>query len=247
MSHGATSYATLVERIRRWHLRTGEPVCFITFNYDTLLDKAAVNVLGLPLTTVESFTVHNEYKLFKLHGSVDWGQVVDAGNTNPNNPVRQIERDLITGAHGHGYTGRYQRNDVLLDFAQYAFGPFLSFDFPATTQGRLQFPAIAIPLETKTDFECPRTEVDKLVPIFRQVTKLLIIGWRGAEEHFLRLARGNLPVRVPTQVVAENNESAQQTWERLVGGANLVGDYHRATNQGFSTYLSIAELERFLG
>lgn len=41
MSHGATSYATLLERIRRWHLRTDEPVSFITFNYDTLLDKAA--------------------------------------------------------------------------------------------------------------------------------------------------------------------------------------------------------------
>jgi hypothetical protein len=249
MSHGGTNYATLLERIRRWHIKSHEPVVLVTFNYDTLLEKAAGNVLGLLLTDVDSFTSNDEYKIFKMHGSVDWAQVVTAppnAVSNIHNPVGVVERQLIEATPDLTYTHEYHRNTIGLPFDRYAYGPFGALDFPKTRENSLLFPAIAIPLEAKTDFECPLDHQNQLVQIFRDVSKLLIIGWRGAEQHFLRLALGNLPNRIPTQVIADGSGHAQQTWENLVRGASLVGEYQPADRQGFTNYLLGDELERFL-
>ena len=48
-------------------------------------------------------------------------------------------------------------------------------------------PALAIPLVAKMDFECPKSHADVLRDSIPEVSKLLVIGWRGAERHFLDL------------------------------------------------------------
>ena len=62
-------------------------------------------------------------------------------------------------------------------------------EIPAFNQAAtLLFPAITIPAERKTKFSCPNTHIEVLKKILPKVTKLLIIGWRGAEKHFLDMA-----------------------------------------------------------
>ncbi len=48
------------------------------------------------------------------------------------------------------------------------------------------FPAIALPLQEKTNFECPQAHIDEMRRAVRQMTHLLIVGWRGSERHFVR-------------------------------------------------------------
>ncbi len=45
------------------------PFGLITFNYDTFLDQAVEQVLGVPLTTMEDYRKAN---LIKPHGSINW-------------------------------------------------------------------------------------------------------------------------------------------------------------------------------
>src|SRR5207247_9482051 len=49
------------------------------------------------------------------------------------------------------------------------------------------FPAIAIPTVSKATFECPIDHLNALQTVLPQVTKIITIGWRIKEEHFLNL------------------------------------------------------------
>ena len=51
----------------------------------------------------------------------------------------------------------------------------------------LSVAAIALPVETKNEFEFPEAHLKKLRSVIPEVTRILIIGWRGTEEHFLKL------------------------------------------------------------
>src|SRR2546426_10215706 len=55
-SGGVTNYVKLLQRIEAWRGATGESVCFVNFNYDTLLERACVGAgLGLNLRSVEQY------------------------------------------------------------------------------------------------------------------------------------------------------------------------------------------------
>jgi hypothetical protein len=56
-------------------------------------------------------------------------------------------------------------------------------------------PAIAIPMQDKTwgTFECPARQIATLGQLLKSVTKVLMIGWRAREAHFLQMLRDNLP------------------------------------------------------
>ena len=72
---GATHYVELVDRLRKWSIKTGERVSFVTFNYDAMLDRAA----GLDAYDVawsdslDRYLDDPKFMIFKLHGSVNWG------------------------------------------------------------------------------------------------------------------------------------------------------------------------------
>jgi hypothetical protein len=67
---------------------------------------------------------------------------------------------------------------------RYVFSPH---DAVGVTLHKPMFPAIAIPVEKKHSFECPPHMLEELVALLPQITKILVIGWRATEEHFLAL------------------------------------------------------------
>jgi hypothetical protein len=106
-------------------------------------------------------------------------------------------------------------------------------------------PAIAIPVETKTEFECPESHLDCLREMVDSVTKLLIIGWRGAENHFLRLLRDSGLREVTAQVIADRRENAEEVLQRLQEAElPILGD--PMDDEGFSRYVISRKAEQFL-
>lgn len=194
-----TNYAALIDQIR--YLKTAsEPVCLVSFNYDLLVDHA-INPSGvIPQPLDHHFEANPMFKLFKPHGSVGWARFV-AG------PKGTVCREV------GGYDAEQMRlprlaPEQLIEQApnlqlsdQYvsanATDPAQMFKF---TQPIL--PAIAIPVQTKTEdtFEWPDNHRKYLEELLPHVTKILIIGWRGKEAHFLKLLRENLPKGGLTQV-----------------------------------------------
>jgi len=178
-----TNYVMLLDQIR--HLSTGnDAVCLVTFNYDGLLDRAmrSFNYKTVPLE--HCFEAHPTLKLFKPHGSVEWARFVDA----PPNTRLGVDQ-LIEQADSIKLSDEYLLANASDPVSIHSFG-------------RPIVPAIAIPVQTKTEdtFEWPahhRAYLEQLLP---SVTKILIIGWQAKEAHFLKLLREKLPAGGLTQI-----------------------------------------------
>jgi len=74
-------------------------------------------------------------------------------------------------------------------------------------------PAIAVPLQTKQTFECPKAHCDALQMCLPRVKKILTIGWRGLEGHFIKLLSDHL--RGVQSLMTVSRGDANQIAERL--------------------------------
>ncbi|MBI1894709.1 MAG: hypothetical protein HYS14_11415, partial [Candidatus Rokubacteria bacterium] len=92
---GVSNYKTLLDDINR--LKKGQQVCLVTFNYDTLLESALPTV-GTQIHGLRDYITGN-YKIIKLHGSINWGREVDTPIENPDaRDPRDTIRELIRRA-----------------------------------------------------------------------------------------------------------------------------------------------------
>jgi hypothetical protein len=142
--------------------RDEQKPCLVTFNYDTLIEHA-LEALGLPIAHMDDYTRRAPFfRLFKLHGSVNWGRELE--NQFPKTELQPSDRFALCD--------------------------------PSTMRsphvGHTLFPAIAIPVEKKRSFECPPQMLEELADLLPHVKKILVIGWRATEEHFLAMLGNKL-------------------------------------------------------
>jgi len=232
-SGGFTNYDALLEQIRH-HIRGSEPVCLVTFNYDTLLESALTAQFKMTFDMLGDYISRADYKVFKLHGSQNWGKrvvstptMIFRGNHDPRGQhdvmIENIERIGVSDD----------------DFAVYetaaSVGQF---------SGPPLYPAIAIPVATKTNstFECPAQHLRHLAELIPKVTKLLAIGWRGEEQHFLEMLR-KLPDGVGLNAVAHSVEAAEHTLG-VIKSVCRAGDGAKAW-AGFSAVVRDESLDDF--
>src|SRR5574341_119520 len=230
IARGITNYRTLVDQLRRVR-DPAEPVCLVTFNYDRLLDRALADE-GIVLDGLPKYIASDTFKLFKLHGSVDWWREVDTPIANiQDRKIAAIEEELIQRAADLDISQRYR-----------VLGNRPTGRLP----GVALYPAIAIPVETKRSFECPNDHLVSLQQHLARVTKVLIIGWRGTEEHFLCLLREGLKQPISLCVVDKDETSATdvETKIRLLGHP-IVGGVKNGES-GFSDFLKERGAEKAL-
>jgi hypothetical protein len=173
LAQGVTNHLTLIDVIEKNRCEH-EPVCLITFNYDCLIERALTDEVSYSFVSQQDYVRRPAYKLFKLHGSTNWGHkitMMPAGTFHGRND-EEINK-LI---------GLSNNIDYSQDFE-------IVSEIPAFNSGATRlFPALTVPAEKKTQFSCPDSHVNVLKSLLPKVTKLLIIGWRGAEKHFLDMA-----------------------------------------------------------
>jgi len=251
-TNGVTNYATLIDQIRTRNT-SGEPVCLVSFNYDVLLDNA-ISALGASAQPLERlFDAHPVFKLFKPHGSITWARLVDR-------PAPTRDPRILTPASFRDRERPRRSPQQLIEQApqldlskQYVIAnatePTQMFNFDWSI-----IPAIAIPVQTKTNdtFEWPDTHRAQFESLLPRVRKILIIGWRAKEEHFLNLLRENLPKGGLTQithlqVVGRDTREATNISEQFI--ADIRRDVKKlptaAPAQGFSQFVR-QELVNFL-
>jgi hypothetical protein len=232
VSHGVTNYTNILRRLDKWRHANERPVCVVNFNYDLLFDEAAVATLGIDLGSIGAFVANEHYKYLKLHGSVNWGRRVPSpGGTHYSDPdhARRVLIDMAPTM------------EVSDDYILRSPEQPPSDSSPAS----ILLPALAIPFETKSSFECPPSHLDVLDNCLRDVAKILVLGWRGAEPHFLdklRLLPGLAP---PVQIVGASDEGTRETQSHLAS-MGLAEDRVARFDSGFSNYLATSALEEFL-
>jgi hypothetical protein len=234
-SRGVSNYTTLFDQVDRY--RTGrEPVLLVTFNYDLMLEDALKH-RGQNISEMPDYLAGADYKLIKAHGSANWGrQIVGRFNSVP----QHVDPMVIAN-----------RNIEKIDEIQVADSyivvprdpPFAS---PAPDHPMALFPAIAIPVhESKTEFECPPAHIAALRNLLPRTTKILTIGWRARERHFLRLLK-ELNVTSPwVHAVAKDEEEAAATLKELQNGG-IFGPHSASKCRGFSEFVVSGEIKEFI-
>lgn len=248
---GITNFSTLLREIERWRFERKEKVCFVTFNYDTMLEEAMSQVLRLEVSDIGGYRWEN-YSLFKLHGSINWGRVVYVIDPDPNKNLDRLYQrlidDALPGAQVITNTYRLCDHDIrpipIKLGARYA---------PEDTTSVVLYPALSIPVEKKDALSCPREHVAALAAMLPNVTKMITIGWRATEAEFLNMLLASRSVlvsglRQPVNllVVTGSAEGAAETVQNLVrvtGASPALFQERFPVTTGF-TGLIINDLER---
>jgi hypothetical protein len=194
---GVTNYVTLLDHIRRWS-GNYERVVLVTFNYDTMLDTS---LIGTKISSINDYINSPTYILIKAHGSVNWARDIQEPYEIEHRPEAMIQNaaKLI-------YTDRWWVTD---DY------PVASVTIPAQaprpTMKRPAAPSLALPLQSKAEFECPVQHLNFLEASLPKVSKALIIGWRGMERHFTDMLK-RLLLRPGPQwhIVAGSTRAAEE-------------------------------------
>ena len=225
--HGNTNYVGLVEMIdETWtESRPNDPVVFVTFNYDVLLDGALgqIKVKVGGAGDFDSYVKHPQYKLIKPHGSVNWFHHVPVPIKNAHPYYLQILPGLADGTLSAS-EDFYFKNE-LEDFED--------------IEG---IPALSIPVAKKSKFEMPPKHLEVLKQAIPEVTHLLIIGWRGNEQYFVDMLNALDRTRLRNLVVTRSVASANEVATAL----NLHNIPPHVVGGGFTGLLRGPEIRRFL-
>jgi hypothetical protein len=226
---GTNNYVTFLDVIKRWQHRVKEPICLVTFNYDTMLEEAMTQVLGYSFHEVHRYIGYDNYKLIKLHGSISWGlELLD--------PVEPVSpREVIANARTLRVSDRFRMVDRR---------PVIFED------NRVGFPAIAIPVEKKNDFSCPPSHVEVLGNLIRSVTRIITVGWRAKEEAFVNMLKSpltGLAGDVDLMIVSGDEKGWKETEENLNIGDPTTARKRVRMNDGFTGLINNTwHLEAFL-
>jgi hypothetical protein len=218
LTNGVTNYESLIDQILRWH-HTEEEICLVTFNYDLLLDHALYTFGFSPQEPIHFLTSHAVFKVFKLHGSVDWARYVDfpTPKQGTNAVIEQAEETSLMNQWVTVSPNENERGNMLLS------------------------PCIAIPVQTKTKntFECPSHHLKHLERLLKSVTKILIIGWQAREAHFPELLKNTLIKPLSLMVVCGSSEAGKKVCDPFieqVGPKFSPGNVHITTG-GFTDFV----------
>jgi hypothetical protein len=104
----------------------------------------------------------------------------------------------------------------------------------ATDSGSPLYPAIALPVRGKGSFRLPAWQQQQLRTDLARATRFLFVGWRGADEHFMRMLREYARKRRPIDVVCGRSSSAlARRLQDALGSRSIA----IKTGERFSDYL----------
>jgi hypothetical protein len=210
--HGnVTNYRILFNQLERWRAGHDDKALLVTFNYDGLLE-GALRSSGRRLDDIDLYISRDDFRLIKPHGSMSWLRGV-AGNASWD------EHAIIEAA------------------------PTLDLVSGTITQGpppgfANSVPAIAIPTQTKTTFECPPLHIEALEEWLPDVDRILVIGWRAQERDFLDLLEKHVANQngVEGLIVSGSRQGAEATvlaLQKVLPKACL----HPSAAAGFSPFV----------
>jgi SIR2-like protein len=215
-ARGITNHVTLLDQIKRWG---NKDALLVTFNYDRLIEEAIALNTGRRFMQITDYVASDPFRLVKLHGSVHWGRVV-TGQPFPGNAWEVV----------HQVIGRADSIESLNHYVISNERPLFA------DSGTTLMPAIAIPVQSKQHFECPDPHLNLLRERLPEVRRILIIGWRGMDQHFVTLLREGVHESARVQVVCNGSQDSEEVAERL-RAAGVRASKWEILGHGFSGYV----------
>jgi hypothetical protein len=221
MNGGINNYTDLVTRCYQWARQQDSMVCFVNFNYDPLLEWACRDVFNLQPHSIGTYDEDPNAKVFKPHGSVLWAW------PHPSDLKGHDRADFTLMSINAG------EPDVSLMTELVSAEPPPNSQHAATNMSRATLPAFALPMDGKSDFVWPQRQSqyfsDPTLISNGLFGKVMVVGWRAAEPHFMEL----LP-----RVIKRQSKLLVVT-----GGTSEVTTLHdaTATAEKFNEYVPIVK------
>ena len=230
VTNGVTNYDSLLDQIAKRPISRNK-VLLVTFNYDTLLDDA-LSARGLRLQSLSDY-VSSDFRLVKLHGSIDWvHEIIDFKFTVPS-PAKHLIHQIIKEA-------------ASLRIKSDSFQMVSPDPFQRPAEKPL-YPALSIPVENKSGYECPAEHLKALEDSLPQVNKVLVIGWRAGENRFLEMLGKGIAKEAEFMIVSSNRESATEVASKIRHAVRpRVQGELIAAETSFSHFTFSRELDSFL-
>lgn len=249
-------------------------VAIISYNYDTLLDRALEQRFGFKYSTLDDYIdgLVRPFVLFKPHGSCNWGKkLIHEKEFRNYNLVPSkswpVWNPLLEGDNKHGIDYRNTLTQPINVFAEHlhlnrvTFGNILNaihpeitvipLDFKLRTSSvlvsheRLYFPQLLIPLKHKDEFVMPQDHTKLLIDILPSVKEILSIGWKGSEQKMCELFKKHCSQKINLHMVDYNSKIRR----RVVSDELTINRIE--TFKNLAQYLSLgkklAHLDGFTG
>jgi len=222
-TRGVSNYSSLFNQARRFG-----HVLFVTFNYDTLLERS-LTAFDIRFPSLGDYITDPKCTLFKLHGSIDWTYWIQKRSTN----IRKNELtpdELIREAPPIGPTTLVRK----------------AGETPEEAEREIYFqaPALAIPVVSKSEFVCPDFHLNALRTLLPQITHIAAIGWRASERHFLAMLGEYLSKSINITAICSSGTESQEILKRI-RDAGVSGNFH-AVPDTFTDFVRRHGIETFL-
>jgi hypothetical protein len=221
VSGGVTRYTRLVQRLHEWQSEEKRRLVFVSFNYDLLLESACAQVWGFQWGKRESYVIGDHALILKPHGSVQWEA-----------PDQSLAPAALPVASAAEWTVNHAKN-LEPDLKR-----LWCFNLDSTALTREPaIPVLAMPMAGKSDFLWPPEQREAFDSLKQSVTRVLTLGWRAAEPHFVQLMHSAVCDEHKRMVVtggrsAEND--AVHVHARLDEATGPPLLKHRTITDGFS-------------
>jgi hypothetical protein len=247
LSHGITNYVGLLDEVERWRwalVKKGTPVegiLLVTFNYDTLLEEAVGKYpVEIKIDAINKY-ISNFYKVIKPHGSINWAHEVNVS----------LE-DLFELSEAGHLLQEDVAGELIERINELIVQPSVSMadEYPTTWwQGsgfsRVLFPALSIPVESKSQYECPENHIKELTKHLPHVNNVITIGWRATELEFLKLLAAETSSEVKAIIVSSGKESAERQITRMQK-TGIRWEFLPSDANGFSHFVGGSHATKFL-
>jgi hypothetical protein len=179
---GINGYTRLVHELVDWSNQTNRIVCFVNFNFDPLLEWACQLEFPFKPERLKDYSGGKRIFVLKPHGSVLWSWqdpgIPTESDVEPFDSVIECGEPASEG-----------------NFTLHASkAPRDAFREGDTNLFTCAYPALALPMTGQKTFVWPEDQENLFKNRFQIGTfgKVLTIGWRGNEKHFLEI----MPSRV---------------------------------------------------
>ena len=218
-----TNFVTLFDRIDEWRHTQGNRVAIATFNYDMMVEHALSRLFRMSFNEMKDWVGGPNYVLFKLHGSVNWVH-----------PVVNIDPPQATLLAQAAEQGTLEVVEDVFNVRQ------------NVADANTGYPAMAIPVVSKSKLELPTDHITALVGLLPEVDRILIVGWRAMDHMFLHLLKDRFDADSAKVLVVAGGESQAQEVLKNIDAFGIFLPLAQASAGGFSGLVGTPALEQFL-
>ncbi|MFC1680161.1 hypothetical protein ACFL2T_08145, partial [Elusimicrobiota bacterium] len=205
-----TAYTSLVDQIYGSSRgRRLQRVCFVSLNYDLLLEHALETQFGSAVNTMGSYIgLHRGWSLVKFHGSVNWGRRIQGEKAGP----------VSSGENAFSISSALIDTDFPLLENLEDFVEVVDTSRVVHDEEPCYFPALAVPVKGKYGAVCPDEHLGQMrKALSAKSVWLLAIGFSAQDQDLLDELKGAWPRLERMDIVSGSKEAAHDVCSRLRG------------------------------